>query len=522
MLVHTAVHGMIVGALATIALSQTMPSIENRVEVSVSATIATDDVDRITPKATVESLPGWAVLPGTLEIQVGAISDREIVERLRRHLPGTADVRITRRNRLGYADIEVVGGDAGLLASRLREAAEFQTVTRGREGRWTAMSDPYYHLQWHLENTGQGGYGIPGADVRAEDAWRIETGDPSVIVAMLDGPVDIEHADLANAFRVNPGEFPGNGIDDDLNGFVDDVHGWNFHLDSGDIHDDGLGGVHGTAVAGIAFARLDNGVGVAGLAGGTSADTGCTALSVVVGSGGPNSLLIDDAILYAVDRGARIISMTFAIPESPSVIAAIDLAWESGVVMVAPTGNQLASVAFPARHPGVIAVGGTTHFDQSWPVSTGGPEIEIAAPSVGIRTIDPRWDLNLVGGTSYAVPQVAAAAGLLLSWGSCLGGDEIRVLLRESAKDIGPAGWDDRSGWGRLDTGAALSRLVAQRRPACRCAADLDGDGVVGGTDLGIILTAWGTAEPLPDLDGDGWIGNGDIVAWATAISSCR
>lgn len=129
--------------------------------------------------------------------------------------------------------------------------------------RFAAPNDPRFPQQWHLNNTGQSG-GTAGADVKAPAAWDTHTGNPAITIAVVDDGVERTHEDLAANIFVNPGEIAGNGIDDDFNGFVDDVSGWDFY--SGDNNPDpsGVNENHGTAVAGVAAARGNNSVGVTG------------------------------------------------------------------------------------------------------------------------------------------------------------------------------------------------------------------------------------------------------------------
>lgn len=427
-----------------------------------------------------------------------------------------------RRQRLGFVDVSVQGIDAVELCRRLSTDPDVESAVPAAIGRWMDAGDPFFEYQWHLKNTGQESQGTPGADLDIRGAWAFESGDTGVAIAFLDSPVRVDHPDLVHAFVANPGEIAGNGLDDDDNGFIDDVHGWNFGTNSPTVHSDGVDAFHGTRVVGIAVARAGNGISVAGVAGGSVSRPGCRAIHVVIGVDSPDASVIDDAILYAVDRGARVIAMTFAVPADPAILAAIETARAHDVLMVAPAGNQLAQVPFPANHPAVMAVGGTDRDDHHWGVSTAGPPIEIAAPATMIRTTDTAWPLWTVSGTSYAVPQVAAVAALVMSWADCLDADTVRALLRSTAHDVDAPGWDPRTGWGRLDAAAAVSSVATAVMPACRCREDLDGDGTVDGADLGLLLRAWGTDDPLADLHADGTVDGIDLGRWVMAQGVCR
>ena len=129
--------------------------------------------------------------------------------------------------------------------------------------KFSTPNDPLFSQQWHLNNTGQGG-GVPGADVKAPAAWNVQTGSSAITIAVVDDGAEMTHEDLAANIFTNPGEIPGNGIDDDHNGFIDDVHGWDFSNNDNDPSPASVNDNHGTAVSGVAAARGNNGIGVSG------------------------------------------------------------------------------------------------------------------------------------------------------------------------------------------------------------------------------------------------------------------
>jgi subtilisin family serine protease len=464
----------------------------------------------------------WAVRSDRCTLRLRDDATVSIDELLDFVTNGAGTWTVGRRNRLGFVDITLDGAYPIEVCARLSDHPDVHSATPATLGRWMDAGDPYFSYQWHLNNTGQESQGTPGADIDVMGAWSVERGDPNVTIAFLDSKVMWSHPELVDAYAANSGEIPGNGIDDDDNGFIDDIQGWDFASDSPEVGSDSLDASHGTWVAGIAVARVGNGVGVAGVAGGAFSTPGCRAIQVVIGEEGPDASLIDDAILYAIDRGARVLSLTFAVPADPALLAAVDEAAARGVVMVAPSGNMLPEVPFPANHPRVIAVGGTNRYDAHWGIATAGPPVEISAPAYMIRTVDTAWDLWTASGTSYAVPQVAAAAALVLSWADCLDGQDVRAILRETATDIDEPGWDPRTGWGRLDVAAAVGRVARMVMPACRCREDLDGDGEVNGVDLGMLLAAWGDDDPLADLHADGIVDGIDLGSWLLSQGVCR
>ncbi len=165
-------------------------------------------------------------------------------------------------------------------------------------------NDPQFSTQWGLQNVGQsvgGNGGTPGADTDATLAWNTVTGSKSVIVAIVDTGIDYTHADLAANMWVNPGEIPGNGIDDDNNGYVDDINGWDFGDDDANpAPDPGVGNDHGTHVAGIAGAVGNNGIGVSGV------NWNVSLMAIKVFPSGNKSFISAavEGLNYAVDMGA--------------------------------------------------------------------------------------------------------------------------------------------------------------------------------------------------------------------------
>jgi parallel beta-helix repeat protein len=238
-------------------------------------------------------------------------------------------------------------------------------------------NDPYFNEQWALDNTGQNG-GTPGADIHAPEAWGTTKGSSDVVIAIIDTGVDYNHPDLASNIWSNKNEIPGNGADDDHNGYIDDVRGWNFKDNTNDPMDY-FG--HGTHCAGIAAAVIDNGVGIAGIAG------HCKIMPLEI-------YTIEDAskaIKYAVDNGADIISMSFGISDwfktNQSTIfdLYLDWAYHKGVVEIASAGNDNFEImSSPASNKNVIAVTASDNNDNKAYFSSYGYKSEIAAPGVDI------------------------------------------------------------------------------------------------------------------------------------------
>ncbi len=301
-------------------------------------------------------------------------------------------------------------------------------------------NDPYYSTQsGYLNRMG------------LSAAWDLTTGEPGIVLAVLDTGVDMNHADLQGAIWVNPGETPLNGVDDDGNGFIDDVHGWDF-AGNDNLPDDDYG--HGTHVAGIAAARINNGIGIAGVAG------NATIMPVDVFGGGIGTYEdLIRAIIYATDNGARVINMSLgASSYSRGEEMAVNYAVEHGVVVVAAAGNTgRESYHYPAAHASVIAVAATTSGDYLASFSTRGDFVDVAAPGVSIYSTLRNNTYGAMSGTSMATPHVSGLAALILSRNPGLTPTQVRQLIESTATDLGPTGRDIYFGYGRVDAALALA-----------------------------------------------------------------
>ncbi|MHC4641510.1 MAG: S8 family serine peptidase [Planctomycetota bacterium] len=312
-------------------------------------------------------------------------------------------------------------------------------------------NDPLYPLQWSLNNTGQmypesGNYntppGIPDCDIDAPEAWDIYTGSSETIVAVVDSGVDYRHRDLDDNMWVNIEEIAGNGVDDDNNGYVDDIYGYDFRNNDSDPCDDRG---HGTHCAGTIAAEGDNGMDIAGVC----LNARIMALKFL-GSGGTGST--SDAVIafyYAVENGADVISNSWGGGSySYSLEQAIDYAHSQGVIMVASAGNDNStSPKLPAYYEHVISVAATNSNDERATFSNYGDWVDIAAPGVDILSLraentsqgTPYDDYTRVGsGTSMACPHVAGACALLLSVNPQLTCDDVNDILMSTIDPIAP------------------------------------------------------------------------------------
>jgi len=308
-------------------------------------------------------------------------------------------------------------------------------------------NDPYYSQQWAHQN------------MQSEQAWDIETGDPSVAIAIVDTGVDWNHPDLAANIWANPGEIAGNGIDDDGNGYIDDIRGWDFvNFDSDPMDDNG----HGTHCSGIAAAETNNGVGVAGV---------CWKCSIMPlkgldehGSGYHSDLAI--GIQYAADNGADVISMSWGSYSYSNLLKdVIDYAYVQGVVLVGAAGNEGSEIKFyPAGYENVLAVASTDKNDQRsvWSLpqpptpgssSSYGFWVAIGAPGTAIYSTLFDDTYASWSGTSMAAPHVAGLAGLILSRTPAFTNDEVRQIIVSTTD---PVQSSEYIGSGRINVSGAL------------------------------------------------------------------
>ena len=324
--------------------------------------------------------------------------------------------------------------------------------------------DPLFRQQWSMRNTGQnhlasfGGRhrGRADADVDAHDAWDLTTGSNDVVIAVIDGGVDLDHPDLEAAIWTNDDEIAGNDVDDDGNGYVDDVRGWDF-VGRDPNPNPPRRDPHGTHVAGVIGAQHDA-YGVSGLC------PGCRLMPLRFGFTIGQEVR---AIEYAVENGASIINMSYGGPVwSAAERAAIDAAGDAGVLVVAAAGNESldndvsvfltnrdASPSFPASYelPEILSVAASTDRDvygygsfcdqRNLPVwvcaftNWGRVSVDVAAPgadvvsSVVVGTASDGGDHEAFDGTSMAAPHVSGVAGLVRSADPGLGPVDVKDAI---------------------------------------------------------------------------------------------
>jgi subtilisin family serine protease len=333
-----------------------------------------------------------------------------------------------------------------------------------------------FSRQYALHNPGGGG-AKTNADISASKAWALTTGSRQVIVAVIDTGIDYFHEDLRENMWRNEREVPGNGIDDDGNGFVDDLVGYDFVSNDSDPFDDNE---HGTHVAGIIAARGNNGVGTVGVCWEASL------MAVKAFDHEGNGTVADAiaAIHYAVANGARIINASWGLGEkSRALEEAAQFAADSGVLIVAAAGNgRTDAPAYPASFESVLSVAASDNRDQRAGFSNHGPTVDIAAPGVDIYSTLPENRYGPASGTSMASPQVAGVAALVLSRFPNYSRQELFDILVNS---VDPVLFDFPVGSGRLN--ALLAVRMDQPLPIVRIVLPptLSGRHAVTGTAIG-------------------------------------
>ena len=282
-------------------------------------------------------------------------------------------------------------------------------------------NDEYYGFQWHLKKVG------------APDAWDISSGDPSVVVAVLDSGVDLEHPDLAG--KVLPG--------------------YNFYDNNCDVRD--VSG-HGTAVAGVAAAATNNSEGVAAIG------WHCSILPVRVTdpNGYTSYSLLTKGLTYAADRGAKVAVVSFGIFGGQDLSSAAKYFMDKGGLVVASGGNT-GSYCIDPDNPYIVSVSGTTSDDRSW--GTYGPYIDLSAPCSAIYTTINGGGYGNVGGTSFSAPLTAGLIGLIFSANPSLAPNQVEQILKSTAVDLGDPGYDVYYGWGRINASKALKATVRSTPP---------------------------------------------------------
>ena len=378
----------------------------------------------------------------------------EILVRFRPGVPASQQARIradhgaSLRRTIQALEIHVLGLPPGLSVERAVELfgrnPDVQFAEPNFIFRIADFLDPGLANQWAPQR------------VAAPEAWTLHEGSASVVIAVVDTGVDYRHTELAPNIWTN--DDPVNGADDDGNGFVDDLHGWDFANNDRDPLDDHS---HGTHVAGIAAgAPTSNPAGVVGIC------PRCTLAAVkVLGADGSGTLdAVASGVVYATDNGARVINMSLgASIGAASLESAVNYAWAHNVVVVAAAGNSgTDSRLYPAAYPNVMAIGSTNVSDYRSCYSTyGDAYVSVAAPGELIYSttlVDAAGQDTYAtfSGTSMASPHAAGLAALVISQNPGRTSSEVRDLVESSAEDLGATGPDAHFGAGRINAYRAL------------------------------------------------------------------
>lgn len=346
------------------------------------------------------------------------------------------DGTVIRKSKLGYIDIAVPEGKrVEEYAKELDESGIFENVELNSYGELctVTINDPYSSSLWHLDST------------RVRQAWEYEMGKPTVKVAILDSGIDKDHPDIG---------FGNNSYKN-----IDETLGWDYMTNSTYSAPTYY---HGTFVAGFVGAKTNNGVGIAGVAGGNGSP-GTTMLSYRIGYGPSiDGSIVDDAIISAVDNGAKVINMSFHMSSNTAMNEAIEYAYSHGVNLVAASGNQYNSyINYPASHSMVIAVGATDNTNHRANFSNYGTGLDIVAPGKDVYSTALNNGYDTSSGTSFAAPQVSGTIALMLSSSSSLLQSEIKNILHSTAQKLtsysfNTNGWNEEVGYGMLDVCQAI------------------------------------------------------------------
>jgi len=351
---------------------------------------------------------------------------------------------------------------------------------------WTP-NDPYFH------SSGSWGQSYPDLwglhKIGCEVAWDTARGQ-GITVAVVDSGLDATHEDIHANIWVNTLEIPGNGIDDDHNGYIDDINGWNFAGNTPSITDK-IG--HGSHCSGTIAATGNNSIGVVGVA--PLAQVMPLKIFDLDNQGNPQDAPVSGiaaAVEYAVSNGADIISNSWgfnnqmAASEVQVLLDALNAAHSLGCVLVFASGNDNRDIGserfgdIPAALENVITVGASDHLDQKSDFSNYGVKLDVCAPGGDSHGIPPFPERNILSiradstdvygdqfsivgqryyraeGTSMACPHVAGLAALILSNHPSFTNEEVRQIIRASCDDINPLGWDIGTGYGRINASKAL------------------------------------------------------------------
>lgn len=398
---------------------------------------------------------------------------------------------------------DVLGAVRTLRANANVEITEPDYVCRANG----LPNDTLFGQLWGLHNSGQSG-GTPDADIDAPEAWNITVGSPQVVVAVIDSGISMNHADLAGKIWTNPGEIPGNGKDDDNNGYTDDVHGWDFENNDADPSDDND---HGTHVSGTIAAVGNNGQGVTGVA----PQARVMALKFLDSEGYGSVSGAIEAMHYAVSMGCQISNHSYGSDTYSSALEdALRHAETAGHLVVASAGNDALDNDIAPSYPcsydlsNIISVAASTRRDQlAWFSNIGRSSVDISAPGDSILSTVPGGSYDTFSGTSMAAPHVAGVAALVLSQFPGLPMEELRNRVLQSVRWV-PA----------LDGLMVAPGMVNAATALRTCPADVDRTGFLDTDDYTWFVQAFEQGDIAADFDRSGFVDTDDFTAFVVAF----
>ena len=346
-----------------------------------------------------------------------------------------------------------------------------------QENRYPVFDDPFdvpsapwqWIAPWWMWSAGSSTAGsiqvqaVPGIDIGLADAWRLyDGGSRDVVVALVDTGIDYTHEDLAGRIWTNTDEIPGNGIDDDGNGYVDDVYGWNFYSGTNDVYV-GTEDAHGTHGAGTIAANAGNGVGIAGIV--QSNHVKVMAVKALGGSDGSGTTAsIIQAIQYAEANGAQICNLSLGSSQNdPALYRTIASSKMLFVVAAGNDGTDLETApSYPASYDldNLIAVANIRYDGELDPTSSyGAASVDLAAPGSYILSTTPGDTYSYMTGTSMAAPMVSAAAAMVYSAFPKATLADVKDILLASVHKLDSLTGRTATG-GMLDLGAAMAGAV--------------------------------------------------------------
>lgn len=310
-------------------------------------------------------------------------------------------------------------------------------------------NDPSYSQQWALSK------------INAPKAWDYSRGSKKIVVAVVDNAVEITHPDLKSNIWINPGEISGNGKDDDNNGYIDDINGWDVADNDNNPNPPQNSVSHGTHCAGIVGAVSDNNIGISSIGFGIS----LMAIKANKNSGVNSSSDIYKGLTYAADAGADVISLSWSGSGSSQTDQnTIKYVYAKGVVIVVAAGNNNSEIkTYPAAYPNVISVASCDASDKKSSFSSYGIWVDITSPGNNIYSTVPGGGYQNMSGTSMACPLVAGLCGLMLSLNPALTQVQLENCLKSSAVIIDAVnpGYAGKLGAGRIDAEAAIKCVAA-------------------------------------------------------------